>query len=108
MFEHISVKLIIFREDYGIIFNCFKRSVKLVSMKLPISALVFSLVFPLLHQVAIAQVAMPVFGKQSFISGYSKALHGESMQYASLYPQYVKEALLTRCTDGQKSIEWET
>lgn len=77
-------------------------------MKLQISAIVFSLVFFLLHRVAIAQVAMPVFGKQPFISGYSKALHGESMQYASLYPQYVKEALLTRCTDGQKSIEWET
>jgi hypothetical protein len=30
------------------------------------------------------------------------------MPYFSIYPEYVKEALLTRCTDGNKIIEWET
>ncbi len=55
-----------------------------------------------------AQVSAPVFGKQSFISGYSKTLGGETIGYFSIYPDYVKDALLTRCTDGKKTIEWET
>ncbi len=30
------------------------------------------------------------------------------MPYFSVYPKYAREALLTRCTDGKKIIEWET
>ncbi len=55
-----------------------------------------------------AQVTMPVFGKQVLLNGYTKALSGETIPYFSVYPDYAKEALLTRCTDGNKSIEWET
>jgi alpha-mannosidase len=55
-----------------------------------------------------AQVTMPVFGKQELLNGYTKALSGETIPYFSVYPDYAKEALLTRCTDGKKSIEWET
>lgn len=42
------------------------------------------------------------------INGFSKAIQGENIPYFSLYKQYAKEALLTRCTDGKKVIEWET
>lgn len=42
------------------------------------------------------------------ISGFSKAIQGEVLPYFSLYRHYAKEALLTRCTDGKKVIEWET
>lgn len=49
-----------------------------------------------------------VFGKQDLLNGYTKALSGETLPYFSVYPEYAKEALLTRCTDGKKGIEWET
>jgi alpha-mannosidase len=55
-----------------------------------------------------AQVTIPVFGKQSLINGFTKSISGETIPYFSVYPDYAKEALLTRCTDGNKSIEWET
>ena len=55
-----------------------------------------------------AQVTMPVFGEQQILSGYSKAISGETISYFSVYPDYAKEALLTRATDGKKTIEWET
>lgn len=42
------------------------------------------------------------------INGYSKTIQGEVLPYFSLYKKYAKEALLTRCTDGKKAIEWET
>jgi hypothetical protein len=54
------------------------------------------------------QVSIPYFGKQYLINGYAKAIEGESIPYFSVYPQFAKEALLTRCTDGKKIIEWET
>jgi len=55
-----------------------------------------------------AQINAPFFGEQKFINGYAKALQGESLPYFSVYANYAKEALLTRCTDGKKTIEWET
>lgn len=55
-----------------------------------------------------AQVSIPVFGKQELLNGYTTALSGETIPYFSVYPDYAKEALLTRCTDGNKIIEWET
>lgn len=51
---------------------------------------------------------VPFFGKQFLINGYAKAITGESIPYFSMYPKFAKEALLTRCTDGKKIIEWET
>jgi alpha-mannosidase len=56
----------------------------------------------------VAQITVPVFGNQKFINGYEKSISGESIPYFSVYANYAKEALLTRCTDGKKTIEWET
>lgn len=75
-----------------------QKSVRLVV--LVISLLIF-------HQTK-AQTETPFFGKKQFINGYEKALQGESIPYFSVYAKYAKEALLTRCTDGKKIIEWET
>ena len=55
-----------------------------------------------------AQTEVSYFGNKEFINGYEKALDGESIPYFSVYAKYAKEALLTRCTDGKKIIEWET
>lgn len=51
----------------------------------------------------------PFENKQpNFINGYSNRISGETLPYFSIYRKYAKEALLTRCTDGNKTIEWET
>ncbi|MEO9144330.1 MAG: glycoside hydrolase family 38 C-terminal domain-containing protein [Ginsengibacter sp.] len=41
------------------------------------------------------------------LKGYVKDISGETISYHSFHP-YATEALLTRVTDGNKSIEWET
>ena len=72
--------------------------------------LFFKLFFLLLSfstELCLAQIDIPFFGKQNLVSGYQYDLSGETIAYFSVYPDYVKEALLTRCTDGKKSIEWE-
>jgi len=56
----------------------------------------------------VAQVDLPVFGKQNVINGYAKDIEGEVLSYFSVYPEYATTALLTRCTDGKKAIAWET
>lgn len=43
-----------------------------------------------------------------WLSGYKKAIAGETISYFSAFPDYVNEALLTRTTNGKKSIEWTT
>jgi hypothetical protein len=55
-----------------------------------------------------AQQNIPVFGKQNLIGGYEKTIEGEVIQYYSSSPFFAKDALLTRCTDGMKTIRWET
>ena len=57
---------------------------------------------------AIAQATIPVLGQQKLINGFKKELNGESIPYFSVFPKYAKEALLTRTSDGKKSIEWMT
>lgn len=57
---------------------------------------------------AMAQVDLPVFGKQHVINGYAKDVEGEVLSYFSVYPEHATTALLTRCTDGKKAIAWET
>jgi alpha-mannosidase len=67
--------------------------------------------FPLLGLVpftTVAQVDLPVFGKQHVINGYAKDVEGEVLSYFSVYPEHATTALLTRCTDGAKAIAWET
>jgi alpha-mannosidase len=72
-----------------------------------LAAIFFSFIF-LLNFQAFAQVEVPVFGKQQLINGYAKTISGENIPYFSVYPDYAKEALLTRATDGKKAIKWET
>lgn len=55
-----------------------------------------------------AQLGVPYFGKIQWVSGYAKEISGENIGYFSAYPDYATTALLTRCTDGNKIIEWET
>src|SRR6187549_1029606 len=57
---------------------------------------------------ALAQVDLPVFGKQDVVNGYAKDIEGEVLSYFSVYPEHATSALLTRCTDGKKVIAWET
>lgn len=80
----------------------------MLAMKLKryIKTIIFFLVLP--GSFSYAQVTMPVFGKQNVLNGYTKAITGETISYYSVYPDYAKEALLTRTTDGKKAIEWET
>jgi len=66
------------------------------------------LLFLFITQPLFAQVNVPVFGKQVILNGYTKAISGETISYFSVYPDYAKEALLTRTTDGKKAIEWLT
>lgn len=56
----------------------------------------------------VAQVDLPIFGKQAVINGYAKDIEGEVLSYFSVYPEQATDALLTRCTDGKKAIAWET
>jgi alpha-mannosidase len=55
-----------------------------------------------------AQKLVPWLGDIKWINGYVKEITGENMAYFSAYPDYATLALLTRCTDGGKVIEWET
>ncbi len=60
----------------------------------------------MLKQISSAQTP---FGENiQWLSGYEKAISGETISYFSAFPDYVNEALLTRATDGKKTIEWET
>jgi hypothetical protein len=55
-----------------------------------------------------AQRSVPYFGKIQWVNGYAKEISGENISYFSAYPDYANTALLTRTTDGKKTIEWET
>lgn len=55
-----------------------------------------------------AQRTVPYFGRINWISGYARTISGEPINYISAFPDYAAVALLTRATDGKKTIEWET
>jgi alpha-mannosidase len=55
-----------------------------------------------------AQKTVPYFGKITWINGFAKEISGENISYFSAFPDYATVALLTRTTDGKKTIEWET
>ena len=55
-----------------------------------------------------AQEDVPFLGKIDWINGFSREIQGENLRYTSAYPDYATESLLTRCTTGEKAIEWET
>ncbi|MGZ3830061.1 MAG: glycoside hydrolase family 38 N-terminal domain-containing protein [Mucilaginibacter sp.] len=51
---------------------------------------------------------VPYFGKINWVNGFAREISGENINYYSAFPDYATTALLTRCTDGNKIIEWET
>ncbi|MEI6852113.1 MAG: hypothetical protein WCL06_04690 [Bacteroidota bacterium] len=55
-----------------------------------------------------SQFSIPFFGNHELISGYESSIEGEVLPYFSSCPDFAKEALLTRCTDGKKTISWQT
>lgn len=55
-----------------------------------------------------AQKKVPYFGNIQAVNGYSREITGENIGYYSIFPDYANKALLTRTTDGAKTIEWET
>jgi alpha-mannosidase len=65
-------------------------------------------VFLALSILSFAQTTAPYFGNIQWASGYSREISGENISYYSIFPEYATTALLTRCTNGQKTIEWET
>lgn len=56
----------------------------------------------------LAQKVVPFFGRINWISGYEREISGENINYFSAFPDYATTALLTRATDGNKVIEWQT
>lgn len=68
----------------------------------------FLFFFTLFNSTLIAQKNIPVFGNQKPIGGYKNDVTGEVIPYYSSSPYFAKDALLTRCTDGAKTISWKT
>lgn len=67
------------------------------------------LFFLLLFLPTLHSAAQPAaFSNQPLINGFLRSIEGEVLPYFSVYRKYAKEALLTRCTDGKKAIQWET
>lgn len=69
--------------------------------------IIFAALFIIQSQ-ASAQKTVPYFGKIDWINGFAKQVSGENIHYFSAYAEYANTALLTRATDGSKTIEWET
>ncbi len=70
--------------------------------------LLLTLMLILSQQGLFAQRDLPVFGKQNLMNGFEKDISGEILNYYSSSAYFAKDALLTRCTDGKKTISWET
>ncbi|MEG0850864.1 MAG: glycoside hydrolase, partial [Flavobacterium sp.] len=68
--------------------------------------LYLSLIF--VAQSLFAQKEVPFFGKINWVNGFAKEITGENITYNSAFQDYATVALLTRTTDGNKTIEWET
>ncbi|MEO8149273.1 MAG: glycoside hydrolase [Bacteroidia bacterium] len=69
---------------------------------------VLTLVFVLISFTSGAQFSIPGYGNQNVIGGYEKNIEGELLPYFSSYQQFATVALLTRCTDGNKIITWQS
>ena len=55
----------------------------------------------------LAQFNPSTIPANELLKGYVKDISGENISYHSFHP-YATEALLTRVTDGNKAIEWQT
>ncbi|MGN6420864.1 MAG: glycoside hydrolase family 38 C-terminal domain-containing protein [Pseudobacter sp.] len=54
------------------------------------------------------QQEVPFLGQITWQNGYAQELSGENISYFSALPNYANISLLTRSTDGKKTIEWKT
>lgn len=54
------------------------------------------------------QKDVPYFGNIGWLNGYEQELSGENIRYFSALPGFANTALLTRTSDGKKTIEWNT
>jgi alpha-mannosidase len=61
-----------------------------------------------LYLSAFSQTDIPWLGKIKWINGYAREISGENISYFSAFPDHANIALLTRATNGKKTIEWET
>lgn len=55
-----------------------------------------------------AQSDTTFFGEVNYLKGYIKTVNGQLISYQSALPDVATEAILTRCTNGEMSIEWES
>ncbi|RXM52109.1 MULTISPECIES: glycoside hydrolase family 38 C-terminal domain-containing protein [unclassified Chryseobacterium] len=62
----------------------------------------------LISNIAHGQKKAPYFGNVQTVNGYNREISGENIDYFSAFPDHATRALLTRTTDGAKTIEWET
>ena len=69
---------------------------------------IITISFILASQISFSQVNVPYFGNINYLKGYAKEIAGENINYTSAIPDVAKTALLTRCTNGEMKIEWET
>ncbi len=69
-----------------------------------ILALLFISVFSKTSNAQFNPASIP---NNELLKGYVKDISGENISYHSFHP-YATEALLTRVTDGNKAIEWQT
>ncbi len=67
-----------------------------------------SVVLTAISFLTLAQKTVPYFGTINWVNGFEKEISGEHIAYYSVFPDYATMALLTRATDGKKTIEWET
>lgn len=68
---------------------------------------ILTFIIGLLHFTGYAQPS-PFGQKTKLASGYEKTQSGETLTYTSAFPDYIDQSLLTRATDGTKTIEWQT
>jgi alpha-mannosidase len=77
-------------------------------MKKKIKPLIFASIFlSFFNNPLFAQFNPSAIPANELLKGYVKDISGENISYHSFHP-YATEALLTRVTDGKKSIQWET
>jgi alpha-mannosidase len=65
-------------------------------------------VLVIIYLQGLSQMKVPYFGPINWTNGFARSISGENISYFSAFPDYATTALLTRCTDGNKIIEWET
>ncbi|MEO6837607.1 MAG: glycoside hydrolase family 38 C-terminal domain-containing protein [Ginsengibacter sp.] len=70
-------------------------------------AILTVLFIAIFSKASFAQFNPATIPNNELLKGYIKDISGENISYHSFHP-YATEALLTRVTDGNKAIEWQT